>query len=304
MSWAARSGQDEMVAGSTAGEPVGFTADGLELSGVLRCPPGGGPYPAIVLTGPFTGVKDQVVGLYAQRLAATGFVTLAFDHRGFGGSGGRRGHEDSQGKLSDLRAAVTFLAGRTEVEGTRLAAVGVCLGGGYAVRAAATDPRIRAVVGVAGAYNSPSWFFERMGAAGYRAALASFVDRYDEWMPAVSDADEEAAMGGAEPFAYYGTERSRSALWENQVTRGSLHSLMTFDALGAAPLLTETPLLVVHGTTDAYCSPDLAAEMYARAAGPKEQLWLETDRHIDLYDVEPYISQAVEATSAFLSERL
>ena len=75
---------------------------------------------------------------------------------------------------------------------------------------------------------------------------------------------------------------------------------MTFDALGAAPLLGDTPLLVVHGRSDAYCSPELAAAVYEDASGPKEMLWLDAERHIDLYDVEPYITQAADATASFL----
>ncbi|MFC7645599.1 alpha/beta hydrolase [Streptosporangium lutulentum] len=83
--------------------------------------------PAVALTGPFTGVKDQVAGVYADRLARDGFATLALDHRGFGESGAR-GHEDSQGKLADLRAAVGMLAARDEVDPDRIGLVGVCLG--------------------------------------------------------------------------------------------------------------------------------------------------------------------------------
>ena len=85
-----------------------------------------------------------------------GFVTLAFDHRNFGDSEGEpRQHEDSAGKLADLRDAVGYLASRPEVDPDRIAVVGVCLGGGYAVRAGAFDPRVRAIAGVGGAYNSP-----------------------------------------------------------------------------------------------------------------------------------------------------
>jgi hypothetical protein len=93
------------------------------------------------------------------------------------------------------------------------------------------------------------------GPGPYRSALGLFLDRYDEYLPAVAPSGGEAAMGGDEPYAYYGTARSASPHWEGRVTRGSLHSLMTFDALGAAPLLADTPLLVIHGKVDAYCSP-------------------------------------------------
>ena len=282
-------------------ERVTFAVDGLTLHGNLTVAGEGAP--AVVLTGPFTGVKEQVVGTYARRLNQRGVTTLAFDHRGFGESGGRRAHEDSQGKLADLRAAVSLLIAHPAVNPARVAAVGICLGGGYAVRAAASDPRIRAVVGIAGAYNSPV----RFGASdpdGYRRTIGSFIERYDDELPAVAPDSGIAAMSGDEPFAYYGTQRSAATHWENRVTYGSLHALMTFDALGAAPLLAATPLLVVHGRTDAYCAPELADALYTDAAGTKEILWLNAGQHIDLYDVEPHVTQAAAAAAAFLHRHL
>jgi hypothetical protein len=63
-------------------------------------------------------------------------------------------------------------------------------------------------------------------------AVDSFIGRYDEELRAVAPDGGAAAMAGEEPYAYYGTERS-AARWENRVTYGSLHALMTFDALGA-----------------------------------------------------------------------
>ncbi|MGI5241569.1 alpha/beta hydrolase [Dactylosporangium sp. CA-139066] len=271
-------------------DEIAFVSDGITLRGHLRGT-AAGRRPALALTGPFTGVKEQVAGLYAERLAAKGFVTLAFDHRGWGGSGGRRGHEDVQGKLADLRAAVGVLAAHPAVDPERIAVLGVCLGGGYALRAAAQDPRVRAVAGIAGGYNSPAHFARDPDA--YRAALAEFLQHYDEYIPAVAPDGGEAAMPGEEPYSYYRTS-------DTMVTKGSLHALMTFDALGAAPLLARTPLLVVHGRTDAYCAPELAEQVYEAAPGRKRIEWLDSDRHVDLYDQEPYVTQAVDATAEFL----
>ncbi len=132
----------------------------------------------------------------------------------------------------------------------------------------------------------------------------SFIERFDDELPAVAPGGEPAAMGGDEPYAYYGTSRSASPHWENRVTYGSLHALMTFDALGAASLLAATPLLVVHGRADAYCAPELAEALHANATGPKEILWLDTERHIDLYDVEPHVTRAAGAAAGFLHRRL
>src|ERR1700722_2192258 len=80
---------------------VSFTSDGISLAGTLYPPAGNqrdSPWPAVAVTGPFTGVRDQVAGTYARRLARAGFAALAFDHRGFGGSGGGGGPEDSPGQ--------------------------------------------------------------------------------------------------------------------------------------------------------------------------------------------------------------
>ncbi len=285
-------------------ERVTFGSEGVELAGELRGAEPGRRQPGVVLTGPFTGVKEQVVGTYASMLARAGFATLAFDHRGFGESDGRPWHEDTQGKLADLRAAVGFLAGREEVDAARIGIAGICLGGGYAVRAAAADSRVKAVAAIAGAYNSPVLMLQAMGVGPYRSALAAALDRYDEYMPAVAADGGEAAMGGQEPYAYYGTARSFSPHWRNQVTRGSLHSLMTFDALSAAELLAGTPLLIIHGRTDAYCSPELAQALYERKPGEKEILWLDASQHIDLYDSEPYVTRAAQAAAGFLHRKL
>ena len=85
-------------------EDVSFLSDGITLRGHLRIPARStSPSPALVFTGPFTGVKDQVVGTYAEALAERGFVTVAFDDRNFGESDGHpRQHEDSTAKINDL----------------------------------------------------------------------------------------------------------------------------------------------------------------------------------------------------------
>ena len=40
------------------------------------------------------------------------------------------------------------------------------------------------------------------------------------------------------------------------------------------------------------------------ATGPKEIRWLDATQHIDLYDVEPYVTQAADAAAEFLHRRL
>lgn len=257
-------------------------------------------------------MKDQVVGTYAEVLAAEGFATLAFDHRNFGESEGEpRQHEESAGKLADLRDAVTFLTGRAEVDDDRIGVVGICLGGSYAVRAGAFDPRVRAVAGIAGCYNSPSRMRDRVGPDAFRERLGGIVANLAReaaggevaYLPAVGT-DGPAAMGGDEPFEYYGTERNQSTVWENRLTVGSFFQLLTLDALAGVELLDRTPFLIVHGRVDAYCTPEGAQAAYDRAPGPKEIEWLDTSNHIDLYDRPHLVGPAVARAAAFFAEHL
>jgi len=293
-------------------ERVEVAADGVTLVGDLRAPSPGGNAPGLVFTGPFTGVRDQVTGLYAERMTAAGYVTLAFDHRNFGESGGRpRRHEDPQGKLADLRAAVSLLRARPEVDPERIGAVGICLGGGYALKFAAFDPRVKVFAGIAGGYNTPYAMRSGMGPEGYRRALVSFTAAAEEhdrggevqYVPAVA-AEGEAAMPGEEPFAYYGTGRGSSAYWQNSVTRVSIRELLTVDNMAGADFLSPTPGLIVHGVEDAYCSPDGAREAHERMGEPKRIVWLDAKLHTDLYDNQAYVTQAVEAVTAFFAEHL
>jgi len=293
---------------------VTFLSDGLQLAGDLRVPSdASGPVPGLVFTGPLTGVKEQVTGRYAEALAAAGYVTLAFDHRCFGASeGSPRQHEDPADKLTDLRDALSWLAAHPAVDAGRLGCVGVCLGGGYALRFAAFDPRVRALVTVAGGYNDPHAMRAGMGAGSYRAILAEqmAVAAHQHatgevgYMAAVSDDDTPALMGGTEPFAYYGTDRAHSPGWVNRITRTSLYSLLTTDLAVGADFISPTPWLMVHGRSDDYCSPAGANTTFARAGEPKEAVWLDTTNHIDLYDVPAYVDPAVEAAGAWLARWL
>lgn len=111
---------------------VTFASDGDELVGHLFLPPGFDDtrkYPAVVVTGSWTSVKEQMPDAYASQLAAAGFVALTFDFRGFGESEGQpRQFEDSGRKIEDIRAAVGFLSKHDNVS-DQIAGLGVCASG-------------------------------------------------------------------------------------------------------------------------------------------------------------------------------
>ena len=119
-------------------EKVEFRSEGYKIVGNLFRPDNfkeGERLAAVVMAGPMTGVKEQVAGLWADRLAKAGFVTLAFDHRNFGESEGTpRQHEDIGKKIEDLKNAISFLASLPEVDKTKIGACGISMGGGYVLQ--------------------------------------------------------------------------------------------------------------------------------------------------------------------------
>jgi uncharacterized protein len=292
---------------------VSFTVDGITIAAHLHTSDRAAPGPAVLIAGPSPQVKEQAADTYAVRFAAAGLHALTIDYRNFGSSGGLpRLREDPAGKLADLRAAVSFLRSRPEVDPERVAVIGVCAGAGYALKAAASDPRIRAFVGIAGFYPSVASLREAMGEQGYRQALGEAIgvlEREDqggpvEYLPHVAPEGGAALMTGGEPFDYYGTSRGHATGYRNQITADTGHTMLTLDLAAAADLLGPTPALIVHGEKDLYCPAEQARTVYNRIGGTKQMVWLPTTTHIGFYDDDAYITPAVAATTAFLGRTL
>ena len=295
---------------------VQFLSEGYKIVGNLFKPNNfkeEGVLPAVVTAGPMTGVKEQVAGLWAEHIAKAGFVTLAFDHRNFGESEGTpRQHEDPAKKIEDLKNATSFLASLPEVDGSKIGACGISMGGGYVLQLAAWDKRIKAVSIVAAGLNLGDTFLELMGKDALVKHLqdlnSSRQQHYDtgevQYIPAVATQNKPAAMMGDEPFEYYGTSRSWSPGWVNRYTTESIENLMSFSAVHHASHVAPTPLLIIHGKNDKYCLPKFAQEVYDKAGEPKEIMWVDAPNHIDLYDVEEYFGPAVNKTVEWFNKYL
>ncbi len=124
------------------------TRFGITLAADLYKPLAGeAPYPAIAVCGPFGAVKEQCSGLYAQKMAERGFLTIAFDPSYCGESGGEPRYMASPDiNTEDFQAAVDYLVCREDVDAERVGIIGICGWGGIALNAAAADTRIKATV--------------------------------------------------------------------------------------------------------------------------------------------------------------
>ena len=114
---------------------------GITLSGDLYQPKvrNGQRLAALAIGGPFGAVKEQSSGLYAQTMAARGFVALAFDPSFTGESGGQpRNIASPDVNTEDFMAAVDFLGLHPSVDQERIGVIGICGWGGMALNAVAT----------------------------------------------------------------------------------------------------------------------------------------------------------------------
>ena len=310
-----------LVADPARRSAVSFRSGDLTLAGHLYRPPGLGdtePAPAVALCGPISSVKEQTLPHYAERLADAGYTALTFDPRNFGESDGEpRFHYDPNFVIEDYASAVSYMLTRGDVDADRIAVVGVCMGGGYAVSTAARDKRIKAVVSIAGGYDIGGTFQQLLGVerfAAYCRRINEVVQRQYEtgevqYMPTIakslSDDVPFAAMPNEEAYSYYERTSSTDAPnWSPKMTVASLPPYFIYNAVVHAPLVAPTPLLIVHGTTDAELLPEYAQEAYAAALGPKELVLIEAHNHIEFYDQDPYVSEAAANAIRFLERHL
>lgn len=114
--------------------------------------------PGVVFCPGYSGTRFAAFyQAYVERLTDAGFVVLLSDYRGWGDSDGIRGVIDPLQQVEDIRAGLTYLETRPEVDRDRLALFGVSFGGGHATYVAGIDRRVRAAVAVSAVSDGREW---------------------------------------------------------------------------------------------------------------------------------------------------
>lgn len=296
---------------------VTFKNGHLNMAGHLYLPKGfdeNKKYPAVVSVHPGGGVKEQTAGLYAQKLSDKGFVMLAFDASCQGESEGEpRLLEDPYARVEDVRCAVDYLTTLPYVDQEKIGALGICAGGGYAVSAAQTERRIKAVATVSavdigamfrGEVSVETQLQTLEAVAKQRTAEANGTEMNQiTWAPdALEEINEDTPVLLREAYDYYRTPRVQHPNSTNRFQFTSMDKLMSFSASSQiSTYLTQTMLLIVGTEADTRAYSE---QFYALSNGPKELFWVEGATHIAMYDIPEYVGQAVTKLTEFFGGNL
>jgi fermentation-respiration switch protein FrsA (DUF1100 family) len=261
--------------------------------------------PAIIVTGSWLTVKEQMAEVYALRLAERGYAAFTFDFSGFGESGGLpRQAEIPDRKIADLISAADFLSTLSIVEPGTVAHLAICASAQYGLAALARGSQVKRFVSVAGWYHdtrSIAPFYgglpgvtsrlERGRAAIERYAASQAVDT----VPAYKAGDDDAAMFFELDY-YANAKRGAVPAWTNEMATLSWPYWFWFDGLSAADRV-HAPALFVH--SDECVFPDNVRSVHARLRGPKQLVWTEGGQ-TDFYDQPTQVEVAVNAAETFL----
>lgn len=295
---------------------VTFLSAGLKIAGHLYTPekPNGR---AIIVGHPGSSIKEQSPALYARKLADNGFRVLTFDAAYQGESEGLpRFLENPAQRVEDFKAAASYLSNQPDVDPEKLGILGICASGGYVVSAAAGDRRIKAVATVAAVdvglqiragadgTQDPSVLDALLENAA-RERSKAYGGHEMGGFPIFPATEEEARAGSLhlfEGWEYYCTPRSCHERSAKTLTWDSIDRMATFDAFRFIDLISPRPLLMI--TADNAVTAWMTRDAFAQAAEPKTLHTVMGATHVDLYDREHAVNDAVEQVTNFFADSL
>lgn len=305
---------------------ITFKSQGLSLAGHLYTPDNfedSGKYPAVVFSSAFNQIKEQTGAVYAKHLAKLGYVTIVFDHIGYGDSEGElRNNENSFVKIESIRDAISYMGTLPFVDRDNLFGIGVCASGGYMALVATTDKRLKAVASVSGMLSNKASYFGSMDRETITSLIAAqnagrqkaYETGKVDYVDALGmEAETERVNNGETPsegYDYYMTARAGAETYPNYSHLSPsfmLESPMLADAMSYAPYIY-TPFIGIVGekaldpASGRLCTGPLTTEFVKNASEPKELVEISGASHVSLYDVEEDVARAVDAIDRFFKK--
>ncbi|MFQ2214104.1 alpha/beta hydrolase [Aeromonas dhakensis] len=292
---------------------------GITMAAIVHFPPHFDErkqYPAVVVSHPGGGVKEQTAGLYASKLAEQGLVAIAFDRSYQGESSGEpRQLENPHVSTEDVSAVVDYLTTLPYVDENRIGAMGICAGAGYSANAAIQDRRIKAL-GMVSAVNIGQMFrngwdnsVKDADAMGYldfgsQARTTDAAGSGYATIPLAPLREEDAPNEELrEAWEYYHTPRCEHPNAPGFALTRNLNQIITYDAYHKAEAFLTQPILAVAGSVAG--SKWMSDDLLARAASTDKTLHVvEGANHMSLYDVPRHVDEAVAKLVPFFLRTL
>ena len=310
----------ENLPGRVQIRPVTYEVEGIRVAANLYLPAdcdesGDVKYPAVAVAHPNGGCKEQVAGLYAQRLAESGFIALACDARYQGESGGEpRLRDYPANRVEDISGMVDYLTLLPMVDAGRIGALGIC-------GAAATRWRRRRPTSA-----SRLWQPSPCSIPGACAEMAFWTA---PWIPLGSACavpprrvtkSSGAMCSTRASFLRMPPTTSSGQRWRSfpktpfigmalnpnatgSYTTASFMKLMAFDVEDRMGLIDQ-PLLMIAGekADTLYMTQDAFDK--ATGTDDKELCLIEGASHIRTYWVKEYVNKAVSKLDTFFKDNL
>jgi fermentation-respiration switch protein FrsA (DUF1100 family) len=300
--------------------PVTYKLNGIDIAANVYTPANydaSKKYSAVVVAHPNGGIKEQTAGLYAQRLAEAGYITIAADAAYQGASGGEPRHTDKPAnRIEDIHGMADFITRYAGVDANRLGVLGICGGGGYTLKAVQSDKRFKAVATLS-MFNSGEVRrngFQNSQLATVQERLKQATDaRAQEaaggemiYAGVASITDEEIAKTSTDLYRegyeyYYRTHAHPNSTF--LYTRSSLLDLMTWDAATNMDLINQPLLMMAGSKADTKYMTDEAFSKATNAKN-KELFLIDGATHIQTYWRPEYVNQAVNKFTDFYGRNL
>jgi pimeloyl-ACP methyl ester carboxylesterase len=257
----------------------------------------------------FGGTKDGVLERYALRFVEVGTAVLTYDYRHFGASEGEpRQFYDVSYQLEDLRAAIAYARGRSEIDPEKIVIWGTSAAGGYGLTIAAEDARIAAVIGQCAGIDHEAdskLFMEREG-MGYFLRLFVHAQRdkgrsrfglSPHTIPMVGVPGTMAMFSAPGAFDGYTRLFEDSDTFQNEVCARLLFMGHGRDPSEAAKDV-DCPVLLLVCEEDNLVAPNSHVKA-AQALGDKAIVKLYPIGHFDIYEGE-HFEEAVKEMLALV----
>ncbi len=270
-------------------------------------------YPALAVVHPFGAVKEQAAGTYARRMAAKGYITLAFDSSHLGESGGYpRDTENPSERLEDIRCAVDHLTTLPMVDEDRIGLLGVCAGGSFALAVAPTEMRAKAIASVSlfdlGLMAREGWPWPQYDRTmtlveiGKQRTLEArgLSIRRDPGIP--YEVTESTPRIIRQAYDYYKTPRAQHPNSRSVFIFTDLARLMDFNYHSQIETIAPRPILFIVGAEADTLFMSKAG--YEEAKQPKEWFEIPGATHFHLYDDDDVVDKAVAKLEHFFGSSL